>query len=376
MAIKSATGEIKALAEDGTGRAVFATLNVVDKDGDVTLPGAFKEQTVKLVGGHEWKQPNIGYAKIREEGEEAVADFQFYLDMPSAKEWYTAVKKNFEAGVPQEYSYGFHVRKDSVSERDGRKIRELQDLDVFEVSFVMSGAGEDTRTLEVKDTKAADEKPAEPAPEPKADEKPAESKPADAAFDSKNFYLDHGFSGSWEAYQGALREAAVVKFTHDAGADTWVGLIATYDGKACVSVERYEDGIRKTAYYELSWEMRDDEMHITGSREVELKLKTEPVDKVPESADSHLARAKALRDALAKEGRVLSAANRGRLDVLAESLEKVSADIRQLLTDTAPPERDAPAEDEDEKISEAAEALAAVAESQAALARSSLSLAQ
>ena len=67
---------IKEVKADGSAIVVFATLNVVDKDGDITLPGAFGEQTVKIQPAHDWSAPNIGMAKIREVKDEVIADMK------------------------------------------------------------------------------------------------------------------------------------------------------------------------------------------------------------------------------------------------------------------------------------------------------------
>ena len=38
---------------EGVVQAVFSTLNVIDKDGDVTMPGAFSEERVNIAAwGH------------------------------------------------------------------------------------------------------------------------------------------------------------------------------------------------------------------------------------------------------------------------------------------------------------------------------------
>ena len=147
---KSFTAEIKLGDEVGRGLAVFSTLNTVDLDHDVTLPGAFGSQKAKLAQAHRWDAPNIGMAEIREVGNEALADMKFYLDMPEAQSWYSALKNNFENGVPQEFSYGFTVLDSSFGEFDGQQVRFLKDLKVLEISPVMRGAGIDTRLLDMK----------------------------------------------------------------------------------------------------------------------------------------------------------------------------------------------------------------------------------
>ena len=141
---------IKAFDGEGTGQAVFATTEVIDRDGDWTEPGAFGQQTAKLVGAHDWAAPAIGLAKIREDGKNVIADFAFNLEMESGREWYKSLKFNHENDIPQEFSYGFDITDSGEGERDGKQVRILKSMKVFEVSPVMLGAGIDTGLLNIK----------------------------------------------------------------------------------------------------------------------------------------------------------------------------------------------------------------------------------
>lgn len=148
---KTASGHLKALDDAGVGSAVFATLGVIDKDGDVTLPGAFGSQDVVIVPAHDWTHVPIGRATIREHGNEAIADFRLNLDIAAARDWHAALKFDLATGRPlQEWSYGFHVSRESRGEHGGRQVRFLEALDVHEVSPVLLGAGVGTRTLAAK----------------------------------------------------------------------------------------------------------------------------------------------------------------------------------------------------------------------------------
>ena len=146
---KSFTTDFKA-DETGKGRAVFATFDQVDKDGDVTLPGAFGNQSCKVCAAHQWELPPIGAAKVSESGSDAIADFQLNMEMTAAQEWYKSMKFNSENGLVQEFSYGFHIDKESFGEREGKQVRILEKLSVFEISPVLLGAGMNTRLLAMK----------------------------------------------------------------------------------------------------------------------------------------------------------------------------------------------------------------------------------
>ena len=139
--------------EDAAGEvnAVIATLNVKDHDGDVTLPGAFGEQEVPIVPTHNWGSVPLGKAKIREDGDDVVAEMRCNLDIEDGRKWYSALKFDFENGPPkQEYSYGYDILESDRGTQDGEPVQLLKKLKVIEVSPVMLGAGKYTRTLEVK----------------------------------------------------------------------------------------------------------------------------------------------------------------------------------------------------------------------------------
>lgn len=146
---KSLSVELKADAE-GAFRATFATLNVVDRDGDVTKEGAFSKQAVRVSQfGHNWGAYIIGDGDIDADAEKAWADAQFYLDTANGLDTYRSVKRA-SAKKLQEWSYGFDVVKSSFGQFEGREVRFLETLLVHEVSPVMLGAGIGTGTDRIK----------------------------------------------------------------------------------------------------------------------------------------------------------------------------------------------------------------------------------
>lgn len=144
---------VKAMDDKGVITAVIATLNAVDKDNDVTLAGAFGEQAVVVLPTHDWMSVPIGKGSTREAGNDVLADIKLNLDIPTAKEWYSALKFDFEQGSPlQEWSYGFDIEKWSRGKfGDKDDVRFLEKLKVHEVSPVLVGAGVNTRTVAVKE---------------------------------------------------------------------------------------------------------------------------------------------------------------------------------------------------------------------------------
>ena len=137
---------------EGTGTAVIATLNVLDKDGDVTMPGAFGTQQTMVIPAHDWRSVPLGKAEIREEGDQVLADFKLNLETQAGRDWHAALKFDMANGAPlQEWSYGFFITDSGFGEFNGqRDVRFLRGVDVHEISPVMVGAGEGTRTVDVK----------------------------------------------------------------------------------------------------------------------------------------------------------------------------------------------------------------------------------
>ncbi len=161
---KSVSVEMK-VDDEGHFEAIFSTFNVIDHDGDVTLPGAFEDGAEVIVGsyGHNtWSGAlPVGKGVIKQTDKDARIVGAFWLNTKSGKEHHAVVK---ELGTKQEWSYGFDVKgtgdvDELPTELQGAD-RVLTKLEVFEVSPVLKGAGIDTQTVVVK-KKPTDEPPEE-----------------------------------------------------------------------------------------------------------------------------------------------------------------------------------------------------------------------
>jgi hypothetical protein len=133
--------------------AVFATLDVIDSDGDVTPKGAFGDGAKAPMSayGHQshFGALPVGKGVIREKGNEARFEGRFFMDTPEGKSTFTVVKALAEDAMG-EWSYGYDPVKFSFGEKDGQRVRFLEQLKVHEVSPVLIGAGVNTRTLAAK----------------------------------------------------------------------------------------------------------------------------------------------------------------------------------------------------------------------------------
>jgi hypothetical protein len=163
-------GPFEIKSEDrGEVVAIVATLGVVDKDGDVIMPGSFPAggSRVKLSGyGHdvvtEGRAP-VGKGVVTEENGHAIFKGQFFMSTQRGREAFHTTK---ELGADGEWSFGFPktVRTGEMTDEwraKGAK-RVIAGLTPIEASPVFVGAGWGTGTLL---TKAAEDVAPEPVAE-------------------------------------------------------------------------------------------------------------------------------------------------------------------------------------------------------------------
>ncbi len=141
--------DLKLDGPEGAFRARFASFNVIDRDGDVTLPGAFTNgQPVKIAAwGHDWRALPVGKGTIYTDTAHAYVRGQFFTGTTHGRDTYATVK---ELGELQEWSYGYNVVDSERGRHEGQSVRFLKRLDVFEVSPVLVGAGIGTMTEAIK----------------------------------------------------------------------------------------------------------------------------------------------------------------------------------------------------------------------------------
>lgn len=146
---KTFAGRVELKGTDGTIEAVFATLNVIDHDGDVTLPGAFKAGAEVVIGswGHKTQEPPIGAGTIVVDAREARVRGRLFIETTHGRDAYSTLKG---LGALAEWSYVFAVREHEYGVHLGRRVRFLKALDVFSVDPVLAGAGINTRTVTLK----------------------------------------------------------------------------------------------------------------------------------------------------------------------------------------------------------------------------------
>lgn len=155
-------------ADKGLVDVVFSKLDVVDRDGDITVDGAFEDGApvrVSAYGHASWGPsrgssfvpiPPVGRGMIKVVGDEAVAETKFFLSTTAGRDTFELVKEMDEL---QEWSYGYdvlQVGKPSPEQKRAGAKQILERLKVHEISPVLLGAGIGTRTIGVKGAKQLD----------------------------------------------------------------------------------------------------------------------------------------------------------------------------------------------------------------------------
>jgi len=142
----------KAADRAGTIVATFATLGVVDSDGDVIVPTAITDGIEVLFGS--WNHSSvtgsvlpIGRGRIVNDGRTAKIHATVF-DTPDARAELATIKA---LGPICQYSFAFRVLDFSTDHKELEQFpgarRILKSLDVYEVSAVYAGAGVDTGTV-------------------------------------------------------------------------------------------------------------------------------------------------------------------------------------------------------------------------------------
>lgn len=143
-------------AGEGLATAIFSRYNVIDHDGDVTLPGAFTDGAALVVSGwnHATWQPGslpVGRAVLRDRGDWAEADVQFFMETQAGLQTWLTLKAL--DGSP--WSYGYEIIDSEPGTFRGQRVRMLKRLAVYEVSPVLRAAGIGTETVNLRSDPAS-----------------------------------------------------------------------------------------------------------------------------------------------------------------------------------------------------------------------------
>lgn len=143
----------------GTFEAIVSVFGNVDLGGDRVMPGAFaktldewtaKGDPMPVIWSHDWDNPesHVGWVVKAEERPEGLWVLgQFDVDNPDSARPRQVARLLKQRRITQ-FSFGYMTRDwRMVTESDGKQVRELLDLDVFEVGPTLLGMNPATQLL-------------------------------------------------------------------------------------------------------------------------------------------------------------------------------------------------------------------------------------
>lgn len=150
---KSFPAEFKADGEEGRFRAVVSVFGNVDRGGDRMVKGAFA-RTLKERGlppvywNHAWTLGPIGHTISAEETDKGL-EIEGQFDLESGDPLVKRIHNGMRNGSVKEFSFAFETRDSKSVTEDGEEVRELTDVELFEVGPVTVGMNPETELLEV-----------------------------------------------------------------------------------------------------------------------------------------------------------------------------------------------------------------------------------
>lgn len=156
MEVKHLPMSVKMTEEPGTFEAVVSVFGNEDSYGDIMQPGAFTKtlaawkesgRLIPVLWMHDAHQVPIGgVTEARETDEGLQVKASLTLGIPRAAEVHEAMK----AGTLAEFSFGYYEVAAREVTQDGKTVRLVDEVDLFEVSAVFRGANPATRLVDVK----------------------------------------------------------------------------------------------------------------------------------------------------------------------------------------------------------------------------------
>ncbi|CAB4218454.1 Prohead protease [uncultured Caudovirales phage] len=161
MEVKTLRAEFKATQNGSKGivTALVSVFNNIDLGGDRMLPGAFtktiadwqaKGDPLPAIWSHEWDDPeaHVGFvdpADMKETADGLEVKMQFDLDRPFAEQVFHLLKTR---RVTQ-FSFGYYTTaSEPIRDPDGKMVREISSVDLFEVGPTLLGMNPDTQLIE------------------------------------------------------------------------------------------------------------------------------------------------------------------------------------------------------------------------------------
>lgn len=158
LELKYARAQVKALDPvAGTFEAIVSVFGNVDLGGDRVMPGAFKNtlrewaakgDPIPVIWSHEWDNPesHIGIVLDAKEVTEGLW-VRAQLDVEANPKAAYVARLLKDRRVTQ-FSFGYYARAYRDVNEDGKTVRELTDLEVFEVGPTLLGMNPSTQLLQ------------------------------------------------------------------------------------------------------------------------------------------------------------------------------------------------------------------------------------
>lgn len=149
--------EVKSLDAQGRFSGYASVFDVVDSQRDRIRPGAFRqslrvrETPVKLLWQHQWENPIGVVEQIFEDARGLFIQGRLLMDVAKAREAYALLK----AGALRGMSIGYQVKRSRRDPDSG--VRELLEVDLWEVSIVTLPANAQANVTVVKGAQPMDE---------------------------------------------------------------------------------------------------------------------------------------------------------------------------------------------------------------------------
>lgn len=171
LELKYARADIKAFDKaTGTAEAVVSVFGNVDLGGDRVLPGAFektlqewaaKGDPIPVIWSHEWDDPESHIGWVLDAAERTDLGglwVKWQLDVEANTKAAYVARLLQQRRVTQ-FSFGYYARSYNYINENGQTIRELTDIDLFEVGPTLLGMNPETTLLQaasrtIEDAKA------------------------------------------------------------------------------------------------------------------------------------------------------------------------------------------------------------------------------
>lgn len=147
--------EIKAVSDSGVISGYASVKNNVDLGGDVIVDGAYKglDELVNIgwvANSHEWDDLPIAMVTKAVEDEHGLCFEAKFHSHQAAADALTVIRERMAAGKQVSLSIGYVVVDCAWETRDGKDVRVLKAINVFEISFVTLGMNPTARVTTVK----------------------------------------------------------------------------------------------------------------------------------------------------------------------------------------------------------------------------------